>query len=142
MKYDDASWHYGGDFPEELPDEAGGTHIAMFLTWCLLNDLTGELHISEFPDYLNRLKRRDISPGKFFFDVCDGKFTNEDVNEIGNKFTNYYFHFKSGQYLVDYSEEFLDYKSVYSVDDDWKNYDRIQPYISAAFKRWLNKHKV
>ena len=23
MKYDDASWHYGGDFPADLPQEAG-----------------------------------------------------------------------------------------------------------------------
>jgi hypothetical protein len=33
MKYDDASWHYGGDFPADLPREAGSTHIAMFLAW-------------------------------------------------------------------------------------------------------------
>ena len=23
MKYDDASWHYGGNFPKDLPTEAG-----------------------------------------------------------------------------------------------------------------------
>ena len=30
-KYDDASWHYGGDFPKDLPIEAGATHTGMFL---------------------------------------------------------------------------------------------------------------
>ncbi|WP_265102660.1 hypothetical protein [Acinetobacter sp. 'aerobic (ED)'] len=39
MKYDDASWHYGGDFPADLPQEAGATHIGMFLTWMLLQTL-------------------------------------------------------------------------------------------------------
>src|SRR6266404_3538306 len=36
MKYDDASWHYGGDFPEDLPREAGATHTGMFVAWALL----------------------------------------------------------------------------------------------------------
>ncbi|RML48695.1 DUF7832 domain-containing protein [Pseudomonas avellanae] len=31
MKYDDASWHYNGNFPSDLPDTAGATHIGMFL---------------------------------------------------------------------------------------------------------------
>ncbi|WP_441328174.1 DUF7832 domain-containing protein [Mesorhizobium album] len=35
MKYDDASWHSGGNFPRELPPEAGATHIAMFVAWPL-----------------------------------------------------------------------------------------------------------
>lgn len=26
MKYDDASWHYGGEFPDDLPPTAGATH--------------------------------------------------------------------------------------------------------------------
>ena len=29
MKYDDASWHYNGDFPTDLPVEAGATHIGL-----------------------------------------------------------------------------------------------------------------
>ncbi|WP_262497415.1 DUF7832 domain-containing protein [Pedobacter caeni] len=28
-KYDDASWHYGGDFPKDLPQINGATHIGM-----------------------------------------------------------------------------------------------------------------
>jgi hypothetical protein len=45
MKYDDSSWHYGGDvFPEDLPPEAGGTHIGMFLAWAIMNYLESEMH--------------------------------------------------------------------------------------------------
>ena len=33
MKYDDASWHYEGAYPADLPPEAGATHIGMFLAW-------------------------------------------------------------------------------------------------------------
>ena len=34
MKYDDASWHYGGNFPKGLSRKNGATHIAFFLVWC------------------------------------------------------------------------------------------------------------
>jgi len=38
-KYDDASWHYGGNYPVGLPTKNGATHIGMFLAWCIENDL-------------------------------------------------------------------------------------------------------
>jgi len=31
-KYDDASWHYGGEYPENISEENASTHIGMFLT--------------------------------------------------------------------------------------------------------------
>ncbi|MDN3694377.1 hypothetical protein QWZ06_19865 [Chryseobacterium tructae] len=41
-KYDDASWHYGGEFPEGLPQKNGATHTGMFLNWCINNDLISD----------------------------------------------------------------------------------------------------
>ena len=35
MAIDNAAWHYGGNFPEELPKENGGTHIGFFLAWII-----------------------------------------------------------------------------------------------------------
>ena len=35
---DRADWHYGGDYPKELPIENGGTHIGMFINWIIDND--------------------------------------------------------------------------------------------------------
>lgn len=73
MKYDDASWHYGGDFPEELPDEAGATHTGIFLAWALLVGLSGEFHVDDSPEDIPRLKMRSLTPGQFFLESCDGK---------------------------------------------------------------------
>ena len=42
-KYDDAYWHYRGEFPTELPASAGATHIGMFVAWALLAGLGREL---------------------------------------------------------------------------------------------------
>ena len=58
MKYDDASWHYGGKFPKNLPPEAGATHTGMFVAWALLNGLAGELYSTDFPDQIPKLVSR------------------------------------------------------------------------------------
>jgi hypothetical protein len=47
MKYDDASWHYGGDFPADLPQAAGAAHIGMFLAWLIRNDYASQELIEE-----------------------------------------------------------------------------------------------
>lgn len=39
MKYDDSTWHTDGDFPADLPPEAGATHIGMFMAWALAQNL-------------------------------------------------------------------------------------------------------
>ena len=60
MKYDDASWHWGGDFPKDLLNEAGATHIAMFLVWCILNELGGEEILDEEEEILATMEHNDI----------------------------------------------------------------------------------
>jgi hypothetical protein len=32
---DRADWHYGGDYPPDLPSENGGTHIDIYLAWII-----------------------------------------------------------------------------------------------------------
>ncbi len=39
MKYDDASWHFGGDYPSDLPQENACTHTGVFLAWALKTKL-------------------------------------------------------------------------------------------------------
>lgn len=137
MKYDDASWHYGGDFPGDLPMEAGATHTGMFVAWALLNGLAGEIHLEDFPKELEHLRMRSMTPGKFFLEICDGKFTDEDLNEDGNAFAAVYFDFGSGGYLTDYENALADgLPSLYHVADTWENYDLLAPAIEKAFQGW------
>lgn len=46
-KYDDAAWHYNGDFPKDLPKENGATHIGMLLTWCIEMELVAEEQVED-----------------------------------------------------------------------------------------------
>jgi len=134
MKYDDASWHYGGDFPSDLPVEAGATHIGMFVAWGLLNGLAGSIHIDEFPDDLESLRSRRITPGQFVIEACDEKFIDEDLTDEGNSFALAYF---DGQYLTDYEETLgRGVPTTYHIEDSWKNYDELAPVITRRFEDW------
>ena len=47
MKYDDARWHFGGEYPKDSPQEFGGTHIGLLLKWCFIKGWAGMLHLEE-----------------------------------------------------------------------------------------------
>jgi len=141
MKYDDASWHSGGDFPPDLPHEAAATHSGMFVAWALLTGLSGDIHVVDFPDDIPKLQSRSMTPGAFFLAACDGKFTNEDLSEEGNAFAEWYFDFESGNYLADYEKaigqglpEGRD--SLYHVVDSWENFDKLKPVLDSRLAEW------
>jgi hypothetical protein len=142
LKYDDASWHYGGDFPSGLPESAGATHIAMFVSWAVLNGMAGDLHTSEFSEDIEKLSRHEIAPGAWFLNVCDGKFTEEDLNEDGREFAAAYYANKNGprtgpeSYLSDYARTFSSGKTLYHVPDTWETQALVSRFIEARLARW------
>ena len=144
LKYDDASWHCGGDFPNDLPDEAGATHIGMFVTWAVLNGLAGQIHTEDLPEALAKLQSRQDTPGAWFLQACDGKFTDEDLNEEGNQFARDYYADDAGlqtgveSYLADYDAVFADVDSLYRVPDTWESYEKVAPTIARRFMKWRN----
>jgi len=142
MKYDDASWHYGGNFPADLPIEAGATHMALFVAWCALNGMGGEPNEVENSKALEALRARAVTPSQWFIAICDEKFTDEDLSEEGNAFAIDYYnaeakqHSRSGCYLVDYENTFPEVPTLYGVPDTWQSYDRIAPVIARRAAKW------
>lgn len=124
MKYDDASWHYGGDFPAGQPEENGGTHIGLFLRWCFQKGWAGELHLEEWLDDVDSVRNGNLTGTEFLFKNCDGKFTEEDLNATGVAFAEKYY--RDGSYLEDYLE-FIDHQlyMVSEQDVDFIAYSRM-----------------
>jgi hypothetical protein len=136
MTYDRADWHYGGDFPADLPQENGATHIGMFLAWAVLNGLEGDLLREHCSGALDAVRQRTMTGRQFLLDECDEKLTDGDLNQEGNAFAAVYCDKDSG-YLSDYARVLaVGVPSLYHVADTWDNYDRIAPLISKAFMRW------
>lgn len=110
MKYDDASWHYGGDFPESSPEEYAATHIALIMKWCFQKGWAGEIHTEDEASNaeLQKVISNELSATEFFMRWCDGKLTDEDFNEQGNALLQEYCGKEGSLYLPDYAETFGD----------------------------------
>lgn len=128
MKYDDASWHYGGNFPASQPHEHGGTHIALYLRWCFAKGWAGELHIEDVPEDVADVIRGKLSATEFLFRNCDGKFTDEDLTDEGNFFTQQYYG-NDGLYLEDYSEHFGDL--MYVAPESAHDFEKFSSILDA-----------
>ncbi|WP_151742696.1 MULTISPECIES: hypothetical protein [unclassified Acinetobacter] len=140
MKYDDASWHYGGDFPVDLPQEAGATHIGMFLTWMLLHNFASEELIEYSQDAIEHLKTKKITGAHFLINELDEKLTDNDFSEEGNAFALAYYEGlnNDSRYNDDYLLSFsVDTNNVYRVADTWENYDKLASHIDARYCRWV-----
>ena len=138
MAYDRADWHYSGDFPDDLPPEAGGTHIGMYVGWVILRGLEGESCREESPEALKAVRERRMTGRDFLMRECDEKFTEDVVNEEGRAFTEAYFLKEGpGGYLSDYEEALGDdLPSLYHVADTWENFDKFAPIIDWRFAEW------
>ncbi len=109
----------------------------MFVAWALLSGLAGDRHLADFPEDIPSLRNRSTTPGAFFLSCCDGKFTNEDLNEEGNAFALAYFDFKNGQYLKDYGAAVAgDLPTLYHVPDTWLTYEKLQPVLDQRLMEW------
>lgn len=138
MAYDRADWHYGGDYPQDLPAENGGTHIGMFLAWAATAGLIGEFHIEESAEDLGRLRSREVTGCQFLFSACDEKFWEEDLNEEGNAFAKDYY--ATDLYFGDYTDALgARYASLYHVEDTWENFDRLRPILDQRLSEWRRK---
>jgi hypothetical protein len=136
---DRADWHYGGDFPEDLPQESGGTHIGMFLAWAILNNLASQELNEDWPEEIASVKARQITGRDFLFKACDEKFWESDLSDEGNAFAAWYYSRPDGTmpYVDDYANALAeDLPTVYHVMDTWENYDKVAPIISAAYAEW------
>ena len=149
-KYDDASWHYGGDFPEGLPEKNGATHTGMFLNWCVANDLVSEELKEDSYDEIEKLKRREMTGAEFILESMDGKFSEYDLNDMGNAFArDYYvdetdFADKFSSFATDYinlfdsiaEESDFEYETFYHIEDTYENYDLMKQIICHRFMEW------
>ncbi|MDG5501216.1 hypothetical protein [Marinobacter sp. BGYM27] len=141
MAIDRIDWHSGAEnFPNDLPPEAGGTHIGMFIAWVINNNLESDLHKTDSIESVGKVKSRKITGTKFLIKECDEKFWEDDLNPEGLEFAKHYY--ESNAYYGDYEVALVTTEpTLYHVQDTWENYDKLARYIDSAFKKW-NKSKT
>jgi len=136
IKYDDASWHYGGEFPSDLPAEAAATHIGMFMAWVLLSGMASDWYRTEFAAELSLLRERKLTPGAYLVQTIGGKLTSEDFDEAGNRFAKAYYA-PMKLYVRDYSGIAAPgLPTDYHASDSWETFDRLKPRFDQRFREW------
>ena len=136
MIFDSADYYFI-DFQTDLPKEAAGTRIGMYVAWLTLRRLGGE----GLNDYLDDLRARRISCADFLFDACDGKFSTDDVNEEGLAFTEHYYREQfDNDYDAVFAGEFS--RTGHELDDScsiacsWHNFDRLALTLNRRLLDW------
>jgi hypothetical protein len=142
MKFDDASWHYGGDFPAGLPAEAGATHIGMFMAWLICGSLISDELLGDAATAVASVRAGTMTGPTFVMTVLNGKLTDNDLSPTGAAFTMAYYEGAGGEvtYLTDYSDMFASepgIDSLYAVPDSQENYEQMAPIITFRFDHWL-----
>lgn len=138
--YDRAKHHFLGNFPNVLPIEQAYVHIGMFLGWVCENDLYSDFFEEEAALQILRFRRRQISCS-ILSAVWDGYLGSELFNDEGNEFCVYYY--QSGRYKKDYEKTLAaELPSIYHVEDNWKNYEKIAKKISLRYKKWKQQDGI
>ena len=133
MAYDKAKWHSDGNFPEDLPQENGGTHIGMFLAWAILHGMASDELRADAASDLNAVRKRRMTGRTFLFRHLDGVLSEDDLNGHGNAFARHYY----TKYLRDLSrlaEKGL--PTLYHLPNNWANYDTIAKVIDQRYAQW------
>jgi hypothetical protein len=97
--YDDASWHYDGEFPKGLPPEAGATRIGIFLAWAIHRDLVAAAFREGAPEAFESGAQTGETGAQFLMQQCDEQLIDEDLSEEGSAFAQAYYEQK---YYTDY----------------------------------------
>ncbi|WP_016761401.1 DUF7832 domain-containing protein [Leptospira weilii] len=139
--YDKAKWHYGGDYPEDLPDSQAFVHTGIYLGWLIENDLIDDaeppFNEPEFKEAFQQFKAREVTPVTIYEELFDGCLSDDMLTDQGNKFTHFYY---SGEYLDDY-ETFLadeNIPTLYHVPFTWDAYSKISRVIDKRYKKWIS----
>lgn len=141
--YDNAKFHYEGNFPEELDIRQAYVHTGLFLGWLIERNLINEAYFAEFKPALEAFRKREMTGPVIFEILLGGELAIEMLSEQGNRFAITYFDFIDGQYLHDYRHVLaLNETSVYHVADSWENYELMKQVIDQRYAAWLDQTRI
>jgi len=139
MKLDDASWHYGGTFPADLPDRAGAIHIGVFLAWAVTRELVSQEIVDEDRAELDRLRRREITGTDLVMSLYDEKLVSDQLSAEGADFAAAYYEGDrsagSRTYLDDYCDA-VGHEDVYRTPDTWQTIETVATVVDERLASW------
>ncbi len=142
--YDHISFHFGEAYPEDLPQSHAAHHIGYYYAWAVSQNLASP-EAADLPDFA-QLKNGEISGAQFILAQLGGGIDDTCFNELGNRFTRFYYDDEEdgyGQFLSDYFTALAleSDHDFYRVEDTPANQAKLNPVFQANFQRWLDSLK-
>jgi hypothetical protein len=132
---DRADWHYGGNYPSDLPPGNAATHIGMYLAWVILRGFASEDLVKLAGDTYNWVRNREVTGGELLLTKLDEKFFEELLTAEGLAFTKSYY--ETNGYANDYDRVLGgNLPTLYHVQDTWENFDKLAPVIDERLAAW------
>jgi len=128
-KLDDASFHMGADdFPDDVPEENGATHIGMFITWAIRKGLFASPDASQ--EAVEAVRTGEVSGREFVLEQYYGRLLSEFFSSAGAAFATQHYE----PYLADFGRLLgKGLKSEYHVEDSQANYEVVAKILD---QRW------
>ena len=127
---DKADWHYGADnFPDDVPEENGATHIGWFVRWAIGRGLF-VADDGTPAEVIDAVRDGTVSGRDLVLENLDGKLWPSDLSEEGRAFAEAHY----DGYLTDVGRQFVeDLESPYYAEDSDANYRMM---AAALDERW------
>ena len=136
---DRADWHYGGNYPSDLPPENGGTHIGMYLAWIMLRELASDELRQHAGDTYEWVMNREVTGRDLLITKLDEKFFDQLLTPEGQEFTKSYY--ETNGYANDYDMVLGgDLPTLYHVANTWENFDKLVPILDDRLAAWRALH--
>lgn len=143
MSYDQGYWHTDSCAEKNLDEQYAGTHIAVYLKWCLEKGfLSNDLLISD-ADALAAVRDGRMSMSEYFEKYLDWKFGEWNLNGEGNAFTSAYY----SRYLEEVSDEVpsavlgpesnIELPKLYALLDD-----RLKQFKESGYKAFYKSRTI
>lgn len=131
MTYDDAAWHVDSAIENGFESHHGATHIGIFFAWLAHHDL-----VNPAAKNVDRLVRREITPGQFVLQMCGGEINKIWLTERGAAFTAAVYR----RYLASYRSipAVAEHRVIYAAPDTWALYDAVAPVVDATYQEYLS----
>lgn len=131
---DSADWHFGADnFPEDLPEENGATHIGWFVRWAMGKGLFAN-ETEAAPEKIEAVGNGTMPSRDFVMEELDGALGSADFSAEGSAFAEAHY----SDYLEDVGKlsETFDLDSPYLLEDNEENYRKMAAALDARWARF------
>lgn len=141
--YDHISFHLD-DFPKNLPQKNALHHMGFYYAWVVSQNLHS-LEAAQLPQFKN-LQSGKISGAEFIENQLNSGLDETCFNELGNRFTQYYYADDDegyGFFLADYfvALGIENVSNFYHTENTLSNQTKLNHIFQLAFNTWKGSLK-